>query len=254
MRAAPPGAQALAIALVAFVTTACAAAPAAPSPTLGRAASPSASPAAPVTLRPTLAVTLGPTTAPTTAPTAMEFPIVSDIELEPGRYSSSPPFDLAFTFEVPADEGWHSAHLHGEFLDIIRFDDTGSRVPHRWLAWAHPTTIHGASSAPAAGLDAAQMLDRLASNTDLEATSQAPFRFAGLEGVQIDVTPLIASVELFGGPAGDFVLQSDHVARVSAVTVGDEPLLVMLMAPPGELNAAWTETAPILDSVELLAP
>ena len=47
-----------------------------------------------------------PTAARTPAPTVLAFPTVSTEDLVPGRYDSAPPFDLAFTFEIP-ERGWH---------------------------------------------------------------------------------------------------------------------------------------------------
>jgi hypothetical protein len=51
---------------------------------------------------PTGAPTQGPTTAPTTPPTpvVLVFPDLSEVALAPGRYDSSPPFDIDFTFEL----------------------------------------------------------------------------------------------------------------------------------------------------------
>src|SRR5262245_23244267 len=83
-------------------------------------------PTAVPTLRPTAVPT--PTLVPTLAPTAMPFPDQTGDPLAPGVYDSSPPFALHFTFEIP-DEGWHAAHIHDEFFDVMRFDGDSPTIP-----------------------------------------------------------------------------------------------------------------------------
>jgi hypothetical protein len=92
----------------------------------------------------------------------LTIPSTLGIALQPGRYSSSPPFDRAFTFRV-AEAGWETGHLNGEFFDIIRFDGRPwAGLPARSLAWAAPTTIHGPSDVAASGLTPAAAIATLA--------------------------------------------------------------------------------------------
>jgi hypothetical protein len=198
------------------------------------------------------AATNAPTTPGTPAPTPspLAFPTTSEVELMPGRYSSSPPFDIEFTFEIPGP-GWFSAHIHGEFFDVMRFEGTDQRSPIRWIAWAHPETIHGDREAPAADLTPQEAATQMAMQIAVEAGTSSRFTFAGLDGVQMDYHTEIRQVPLFGGPDGDFQLDNSQDARIGIVKIDEEMLLIMCLAPPGQLEAGCADAQPILDSVEL---
>ena len=179
----------------------------------------------------------------------MPFPSHSEVALQPGRYTSSPPFDIPFTFAIP-NSGWESAHLHGEFFDVVRLDGPNPGQPTRWVAWAHPDTIHGAAPVAATGLEPQEAAATVAANSDLVATETNLFEFAGVSGVQLDVHAA-QPAPLFGGPAGNFVLVPSHHARLGFVRVGTELVAVMCLASADELDAACAEVQPILDSVQL---
>ncbi len=169
----------------------------------------------------------------------------------PGRYSSQPPFSIAFTFDVPSD-GWESGHLHGEFFDVLQLDAPG--VPSRWIAFARPNLIHGATDAPAAGLSPQESIATIATLEGLEVSPSTPFEIGGLTGVTSDLHVTGGQVALFGGEAGDFGFNGDLDLRLGIVPFDGTLLLVLVMAPAPELDAAWTEAAPLLDSVEFAAP
>ena len=207
----------------------------------------------PPTATPTSARPATPTpspSAPTPSASPRAFPTTSGVELAPGRFSSSPPFDFAFTFEIP-EPGWFSAHIHGEFFDVMRFEGTDQRSPVRWVAWAHPETIHGDSDARAAELTPQEAADLMATQLAVDAEASSAFTFAGLQGVQLEFHTEITQVPLFGGPDGDFQLDNSQDARIGIVKIDHEMLLVMCLAPPGQLEGGCTDAQPILDSVEL---
>jgi len=133
----------------------------------------------------------------------------------------------------------------------MRFEGPGQRSPVRWVAWAHPETIHGDRDARAADMTPQEAADLMASQLAVEAESSRPFTFAGLDGVQLDLHTEITQVPLFGGPDGDFQLDNSQDARIGIVKLDGQLLLVMCLAPPGELEAGCADARPILDSVEL---
>ena len=181
----------------------------------------------------------------------LPFPTRRAVPLEQARYAVSPPFDLALTFETP-DDGWESLHLLGEFVDIARFDGVPrSGPPSRWIAFGHPARIHGDTEVPAAGLTPAEIADLLRSRDDLETTEPTPFSVAGLDGVHLDLRAPASDTAVFGGPAGNLSLEPSRDARMGIVVAGDEPLLVLVFAAPEELDDAWDEAQPVLESVEL---
>jgi len=204
-----------------------------------------------------------PSQAPTTLPTAtllpapistgLSFPTTSEIPLAPGRYRSSPPFDIPFTFEVP-DSGWESAHLLGEFFDILQFDgETAAAAgqPSRWIAFGHPTDIRGTRDTPAAGLSPGEAAALFADRSDLQASATTPFELDGLDGVRLDLHARSLSTPVFGGPAGNFAIGPQNALRLAIVPLADDLLLVLVLATPDELEAAWLEAQPILESVDL---
>lgn len=219
------------------------------SPTIPASSRPSAHPS--LTASPTASAIASPTASASSVGAALRFPTAAEVPLPAGRYSSQPPFDIAFTFDVPAAE-WESGHLHGEFFDILRLESPGS--PSRWIAFARPDVIHGQTDAPAAGLSAQEAIDRMATLDGLESGPITPFEIGGLTGVAADFRAIGLQVPLFGGPNGDFGLDSDLALRLGAVPFEEALLLALVLAPDEELLVAWNEAAPILQSVEFAAP
>ena len=194
--------------------------------------------------------TPGPTQSPSPAPSPIAFPRTTG-EVVAGRYASDPPFDVPFTFEVPAD-GWESMHLHGEFFDIGRFATADRQTaPIRWIAFGHPGHIRGDEDVPAAGLTPEAAATLLSSRDDVTAGEAVPFSLAGRDGVRLDLHAPEADTPIFGGPDGAFNLEPSIDIRLGIVPLDDDLLLVFVGAPPGELDAAWDEAQPILESVDL---
>jgi hypothetical protein len=194
--------------------------------------------------------TPAPTQSPSPAPSALAFPRTNGVVVA-GRYASDPPFDVPFTFEVPAD-GWESMHLHAEFFDIGRFAaEERQTAPIRWIAFGHPAYIRGDEEAPAAGLTPEAAATLLSSREDLVASAAVPYSFAGRDGVRLDLHAPQANTPIFGGPDGAFNLEPSIDIRLGIVPLEEDLLLVFVGAPLGELDAAWDEALPILESVDL---
>lgn len=187
---------------------------------------------------------------PTPAATVLAFPHLSEVALAAGRYDSSPPFDIPFTF-VLFEEGWESAHLHGEFFDVMKLNGPDPVGPTRWIAWAHPATIHGATAEPAAGMTPDEAASLVAGRTGVEPGPISLFEIDGLAGVRIDLHADAPSTHIFGGSDGDFGLEPNFDARLGIVPVGSDLLLVLVLASPAELEDAWADAQPILASIDL---
>lgn len=211
--------------------------PPSPSPTLAPARTPTSAP--------------GATVAPTPRPTPLAFPEVSGVALAPGVYDGSPPFAIDFTFEIP-DEGWSSAHIHDEFLDVMRLDGPEPNIPTRWVAWAYPDTVGGPNGdRPAAGLTPAEAIEGMSDVPNVEASDPMPFSVSGLEGVQVDLHTDVAMTQIFGGEAGDLALEPAFDVRLGAVELDSGLFLVMCFGPDGDLEAGCADAQPIIDSVEI---
>jgi hypothetical protein len=168
-----------------------------------------------------------------------------------GRYASDPPFDVPFTFEVPED-GWESMHLNGEFFDIGRFaTEERQTAPIRWIAFGHPGHIRGDEDVAAAGLTPEAAATLLSAREDLTASEAVPFSLAGRDGVRLDLHAPEPDTPIFGGPDGAFNLEPSIDIRLGIVPLDNDLLIVFVGAPPGELDVAWDEVRPILESVEL---
>jgi hypothetical protein len=212
------------------------------------------------TASPTPAPTASPTPAPTASPTpeptatqitVLDWPTDSAVALAPGRYSSSPPFDVPFTIDIPG-HGWGSAHLHGEFFDFMDVTEIGAQ-PTRWVAFAHPQMLYGAEAVSADDLSPRAAAELLAGLDDVVAGPVSDAMLLGIAGAQVDLTTSFLNVHLFGGPAGQFGMDPAYALRL--VVLPHEPdgdlLLVLVLAQADELETAWTEVQPILATVRL---
>ncbi|HYI22902.1 MAG TPA: hypothetical protein VEX62_09735, partial [Candidatus Limnocylindrales bacterium] len=126
--------------------------------------------------------------------------------------------------------------------------------PSRWIAFGLPTVIHGDPDTPTSDLSPADAAELLAARSDLESSEPSDVTVAGLEGTQIDLSSMAPDTHIFGSPGGDFGLGPEHDARLAMVPWDDGLLLFLVLATAGELDEAWQEALPILDSVEMEAP
>jgi hypothetical protein len=181
------------------------------------------------------------------SPDLLAFPPNSGVALDIGRYSSQPPFDLAFSFEI-AEEGWATAHHHADFLDVIQPVATGV-LPTRWVAFARPQTLHGTGEIDAAGLTPADVVAAFESRGDIDIGESTPYEIGGLAGLSVDISTDESDVKPFGGPGGDFELDPSYDGRMVVVSVADAPLLVLVLAPEGQLQDAWANSEAIVDSI-----
>jgi hypothetical protein len=177
---------------------------------------------------------------------------VFGVDLVPGTYFSSPPFVMPFTLEV-TEQDWQSGHLHEEFFDLVRWDGIPeSDLPSVLLGFAQPTTVRGAGgNEDAANLTPDEAIDGLAARADLTATNRAAVELFGRPGASVDLHADVDNTPLFGGPAGNFGLGPERNLRLAAVAIDGGLLLVLVMAPPGEVAEAWDRVQPILVSIEL---
>ena len=196
------------------------------------------------------------TPAPTSTPGApsaspLAFPTTTGEVLVPGRYDSQPPFNIPFTFEAPAG-GWESMHLHGEFFDLGRFaTEERQTAPARWIAFGDPEHVRGSEDVPDTDLTPAEAAALLAERDDLTAGEPVPFSLDGREGVRLDLHAAEPNTPIFGGAEGDFGLEPSVDVRLGFVPVDEGLLVVFVAAPADELDAAWEEAQPVLESVDL---
>ena len=183
------------------------------------------------------------------ATSVLRWPQASGIDLEPGRYASSPPFDVAFTFEV-SEDGWESAHLHGEFFDLIRDVDPDG-LPARWLAFGRPEYIGVEPGTPATGMSVDEAIALIRARDDIRAADPEPFELDGRGGTRIDLHTLAPDTKLFGGEDGAFGQGPNQDIRLGVVEHDGGLLLVLVLAAASDLDAAWHQVQPILDSLAL---
>jgi hypothetical protein len=181
---------------------------------------------------------------------ALAFPTTFGVTLAPGRYSSSPPFDIAFTFEI-RDQAWRSGHIGADFFDIQQFDSgTTTGLPSRWIAFAHPAWIRSDAETPSEGLTAEAVTAAWAARSDLTVSDPAPFSLGGRDGLRVDIHADRANTTLFGGAGGAFGLGPEQDVRLGIVPHDGELLLVLVLASKAELANAWRVAEPILASVD----
>ncbi|MBI2780500.1 MAG: hypothetical protein HYX55_01730 [Chloroflexi bacterium] len=182
----------------------------------------------------------------------LSWPSEFGVDLVPGTYFSSPPFDVPFTLTV-AETGWQTGHLHSELFDLIRFDGLPETdLPAVLFGFSVPTMVRGAGgNKPAAGMTPDAAIDGLATRADITATNRAGVDLFGRSGARVDLHADVDNTALFGGPAGNFGLGPERNVRIAAVAFGGGLLLVLVMAPPGEVEEAWDRVQPILASIAL---
>jgi hypothetical protein len=111
--------------------------------------------------------------------------------------------------------------------------------------------VRGSDDVPDTDLTPAEAAALLAGRTDLIAGEPVPFSLDGREGVRLDLHAPEPNTPIFGGPDGDFGLEPSIDIRIGFVPVDNGLLVVFVGAPPNELDAAWEEARPVLDSVDL---
>lgn len=192
-----------------------------------------------------------PSAAPRTSGT-LAWPSAFGVDLAPGTYFSSPPFDVPFTLAL-GETGWQTGHLHAEFFDLIRFDGLPETdLPAVLFGFAQPAMIRGAGgNEPAAGLSPDAAIDSLAARADIAPSNRAAVDLFGRAGARVDLHADVANTQLFGGAAGNFGLGPERNLRIAAVAFDGGLLLVLVLAPPGEVEEAWARVQPILTSITL---
>jgi len=172
------------------------------------------------------------------------------VELEPGRYWSSPPFEVGFSFVV-SQPGWIAGHLNAEFFDIQRdADGGGPDWPQSILGWGLPAFVRGDGDIPVADLTPSEAVAELRARPSLGAANVVEQELFGRPAVRVDLHPLVQS-PVFGGPGGTFSAGPPLDARVVFVPYEQRLLVVVLQSGVGDLEARWQEALPILESVEL---
>ena len=174
------------------------------------------------------------------------------VELEPGTYFSSPPFELGFTFDVD-EPGWFAGHLNDEFFDIQQFEGEPAEgvTPERIVGFAHPLQIYDPAAVEVAGLTPAEAVNRWVERTDIAATNVMELELLGGDAVRVDVHSPTSMVPLFSGDDGIFRLDSAYDVRFVVIAVDGGLFLASVHAPAAELEAAWEQALPILESSTL---
>jgi hypothetical protein len=216
------------------------------------AASPSATIApATATPRPTAAPTPPRSPVPSPPPGAAAWPKAFDVAMD-GTYWSTPPFTIPFTITVD-EAGWFSGHLHPEFIDLQRFDGmTQHQFPNRMLGFGDPEHIRGNDGDVAdTGLTPDAALDLLAARASLATSNRAAVELFGLTGARLDVHSATGNNPIFGGAAGNFGLGPELDIRLVLLPLDGGLLVVAVLAAPGDLEGAWDQALPILETVKL---
>jgi len=172
------------------------------------------------------------------------------VELVPGRYWSSPPFEIGFSFQVDRP-GWIAGHLNAEFFDIQRdADGAGPAFPESIVAFGLPTFIRGATDIPVADLTAARAVAELQARASLGASNVTELTLFGRPAVRVDLHSAVQS-PVFGAAEGTFTISPPLDARLVLVPLGEGLLAVIVQAGPEDLEATWLEAVAMLESSEL---
>jgi hypothetical protein len=202
-----------------------------------------------------------PSAAPTTvAPSAVPppagtipWPADFAVEMTAGTYFSSPPFVIPLTIEI-AEAGWYAGHLNPVFIDLQRYDGVEiGGVPTRMLAFGWPENVRGNDGpVPVAGLTPEAALDLLTDRGSVKPGARADVELFGLEGQRIDLHSDLNNNPIFGTADGDFGLGPELDVRLVALPLDDGLLMVGVLAPADDLEEAWDQALPMLETVEIV--
>lgn len=170
-------------------------------------------------------------------------------------YWSSPPFAIPFTITVD-EAGWFSGHLNSEFIDLQRFDGMAQhQFPNRMLAFGDPEHIRGNDGeVDDEGLAPDAALDLLAARSSLTTSTRATVELFGLTGARLDIHSATGNNPIFGGAAGNFGLGPELDIRLILLPLDGGLLVVLVSAKTADLDAAWEQALPLLETVELAGP
>ncbi len=201
------------------------------------------------------ATTAPATAAPTILPRpsgTLPWPTAFAVEMAAGTWFTSPPFLVPLAITV-SEAGWYAGHINPVFIDLQRFDgvEVGT-FPTRMLAFGWPENVRGdGGPVPVEGLTPAAALDLLAGRGSLTAGERAPVELFGLAGERIDLHSDFGNTSIFGTADGDFGLGPELDLRLAALTLGEGLLMVGVLAPAADLEDAWDQALPMLESVEV---
>lgn len=169
-----------------------------------------------------------------------------------GTYWTSPPFQIPFAITVE-EPGWFSGHLHNDFLDLQRFDGiTPHQFPNRMLGFADPDTIRGGDGAvDVGGLTPDAAFDLLATRASLVIGNRADVELFGLAGSRLDIHSGTGNNPVFGSEGGNFGLGPELDVRLVLLPRNGRFFVVLVLAVPGDLDDAWDQALPILETVRL---
>jgi hypothetical protein len=173
--------------------------------------------------------------------------------MAPGTYFSSPPFVVPLTIEI-SEAGWYAGHLNPVFIDLQRYDgvEVGG-FPTRMLAFGWPENVRANDGAvPVASLTPASAVDLLTDRGSVKPGERAEVELFGLAGERIDLHSDLANNPIFGTADGDFGLGPELDVRLVALPLNDGLLMVGVLAPTDDLEAAWEQALPMLETVEII--
>jgi hypothetical protein len=225
-----------------------------------RSARPATSPAGAPTVPASTSVVTPPGTSAPSQPAGMSprpsgtlpWPSTFAAPLDPARYSLSPPFEMPISLAIP-EAGWYAGHLHSDFIDLQRFDgvDVGT-FPTKMLGFGLPGSIRGVDGAVAAtGLTPSAAIDLLRGRSSIKATNAAAVALIGLAGERVDLHSELGSNPIFATSDGAFGLGPELDLRLAVLPLDGGLLLVVVLAPTADLDAAWQQVLPTLDSATL---
>jgi hypothetical protein len=185
-------------------------------------------------------------------PGTLPWPTEFAVEMAEGTYFTSPPFVIPMTVTI-GEAGWHAGHLNPVFIDLQRYDGVAvGGLPTRMLGFGWPENVRGADGpVPVAGLTPEIAIDRIIERSSIAAGERADVELLGLQGQRVDLHSDLSNNPVFGTADGDFGIQPELDARLAVLPFQDGLLMVAVLAPADDLQDAWEQALPILESVDL---
>jgi hypothetical protein len=162
--------------------------------------------------------------------------------LEPGVYASTA-FDPPLRFTL--GDGWR-ALFPDEDSELALEHEAGSFLGFDRIKEVVDPTAGGAVDAPD------DLVAWLLEHPGLDSAAGPSVELGGLSAISVDARTGDAEVEIFAYPLGNWRMPPRHASRFYVVPMDGLDLVVVVLAPIANIDAAIERVEPIIESVELL--
>jgi hypothetical protein len=164
-------------------------------------------------------------------------------DLAAGRYTN-PAFTPRVEFELP--DGWAAFHVSRNTFGAMRETDDGVYAFLFNMPDAHLTPA--GETHPATPREAVEALE---AHESLTVSEPSPVEVDGIGGLEVDVRASVENTHVMRTAEGNLGIGPGNHARFTFLPDGDRVLVLVLLAPTGEMEEALRLTEAIRGSIRI---